>query len=183
MTDCCKCPVSGAFPPIWVGRRNIVCGYGSRVSDVMFIGEAPGIDEDIEGVPFVGRAGEIFDRLLDSIGLDREMVYVTNVLKCRPTTFQGANRAPTCYEIRTCLPYLLKEIKEVQPRVICPMGRISLSCFLSDKRIYEVHGKPHNYGDKILIPLYHPSYAIINPDMLETMKRDISVVKKGMERS
>jgi len=151
---------------------------------VFFIGEAPSREEDAKGIPLIGKAGEIFDDLLSSIGLNREAVYVTNLVKCRPANPQGGDREPICYEVIACLPYTLREINEIKPRVLCPMGSLALGCFLPRfTKLSDVHGKPHRYGDKVLIPLYHPVSALSKPEMLETMRVDMLAVKRALEET
>ena len=180
--DCRRCPITGFSPPVWATRTRIVLGQGDRSSKIFFVGDAPNSEEDAEGAPLVGKVGEVFDSLLSSIGLDRQKVYVTNLIKCRPANPQDGDRAPTCNEVRICLPHVLTEIREVQPKIICPLGSLALSCFLPRfVRLSDVHGKPHRYGDKTLIPLYHPTSALTKPELLETMKADMLTVKKAVE--
>lgn len=182
--DCRLCPILGFSPPIWATRTRIVLGQGDHSSKVFFVGEAPSREEDAEGAPFTGKVEEIFDDLLESIGLNRQMVYVTNLVKCRPTDFQGGDRVPTCSEVMVCLPHTLNEINGIKPKVICPMGSLTLGCFLPRfVKLSDVHGKPHKYGDKVLIPLYHPASALSKPEMLETMKADMLAVKKALEEA
>ncbi|MEM3032411.1 MAG: uracil-DNA glycosylase, partial [Nitrososphaerota archaeon] len=182
--DCRRCPMTGFYPPIWSTRTRIVLGQGDPSSKVFFIGEAPNREEDAEGAPFVGKVGKVFDELLGSIGLNREAVYITNLVKCRPANGRGGDREPVCYEVIACLPYTLREINKVKPRVLCPMGSLALGCFLPRyTRLSDVHGKPHRYGDKVLIPLYHPASALSKPELLETMKADMLAVKRALEET
>jgi len=182
--DCRRCPITEFSPPVWATRTRIVVGQGDRSSKVFFVGEAPSREEDAKGAPFTGRIGEIFDRLLESIGLNREAVYITNLLKCRPADFQGGDREPTCTEVIACLPNVLQEINEIKPKVLCPMGSLAMSCFLSRyTKLSDVHGKPHKYGDKVLIPLYNPASALSKPELLEMMKADMLAVKRALEEA
>lgn len=151
---------------------------------MFFVGEAPSREEDTQGEPFAGKVGKVFDELLGFIGLNRQVVYVTNLVKCRPANPQGGDREPICYEVIACLPYMLKEINENKPKVLCPMGSLALGCFLPRfTRLSDVHGKPHRYGDKVLIPLYHPASALLKPELLETMKVDMLTVKRALEEA
>ncbi len=162
-------------------RNNIVPGKGSSEASIVFIGEAPGRNEDLQGEPFVGRAGEILDELLDFIGLKRENVYITNVVKCRPPN----NRNPTVDEIKICKPYLDKELKIINPKIICPMGNFATKYILKKhglkiRQISEVHGKLIKLntllGTKKIIPLYHPAYALYNPNKISVLKKDFKKI-------
>lgn len=158
-------------------RINIVKGDGSLDPKVMFIGEAPGSNEDKTGKPFCGRAGKILDSLLDSIDLKREDVYITNIVKCRPPK----NRDPKKEEIEKCSLYLKKEIKEIQPKIICPLGRFASKFILNEykqevKEIGEIHGEIYMCDGIKIIPLYHPAAAIYNPKKINILKNDFKKI-------
>ncbi len=164
---------------------NSVIGEGSPDTDIIFIGEAPGYNEDKQGKPFVGNAGKIFDELLNSIDLKREEIYITNILKCRPPE----NRNPTEEEIKVCSSYLNKQIEIINPKIICCLGNFATSYILKRFNIKEkiqgiskIHGKIFNVqtltGVIKIIPLYHPAVATYNSNMLETLKQDFQIVKQ-----
>jgi DNA polymerase len=164
---------------------NIVIGKGNINSKILFVGEAPGKKEDEQGLPFVGAAGKNLDKLLEQVGLSLENIYVTNILKCRPPE----NRDPTEEEIRAHIPWLIKQIKEMQPKVVCSLGNYATKFFLSHGEvekmknkpgITKVHGKPIDLefmGVKIkLIPLFHPAAIIYNRKLITEWERDMKVV-------
>ncbi len=166
-------------------RNNPVIGEGNPNAKIMFIGEAPGFNEDKQGKPFVGQAGKIFDELLNSINLQREKIYITNILKCRPPQ----NRNPKQEEIKACAPYLDKQIKIINPKIICCLGNFATQFIFNKfglkdkiKGISEIHGKPiqiSNLNGKItIIPFYHPAVATYNVNMLNTLKKDFEKIKK-----
>jgi DNA polymerase len=153
------------------GRKNAVPGDGNTKTRIMFVGEAPGRDEDLQGRPFVGMAGKLLSQLLSSIGLGREDVYITNIVKCRPPE----NRPPRANEISACSNYLERQIRLINPRLLCPMGNVALKVFLGkDATISEVHGqvisKPA--GPKIF-PLYHPAAALYTARLKSTLEEDM----------
>lgn len=165
---------------------NVVVGKGNPKADIMFIGEAPGRNEDMEGLPFVGAAGKNLDRLLDKVGLSLDDVYIANILKCRPPE----NRDPLPEEIKAHTPWLCKQIKEIKPKVICSLGNYSTKFFLAggevDKMkeqpgITTLHGKVRmiNFcGLKIkLIPLFHPAAIIYKRDLIGKWEEDMEIVK------
>jgi DNA polymerase len=165
-------------------RINPVIGEGSQNADIMFIGEAPGFNEDKQGNPFVGQAGKVFDELLNFIDLKREKIYITNVLKCRPPN----NRNPSQEEIKTCSVYLNKQIEIIKPKIICCLGNFSTAYIfkkfnLKDKieGISKIHGKVFNASTLIgvikIIPLYHPAVATYNSNMLKILKKDFERIK------
>jgi DNA polymerase len=171
---------------LWKTRTNPVVGAGLLSARILFVGEAPGYYEDLKGEPFVGKAGKILDELLDSIGLQRNDVYIANVLKCRPP----GNRNPATEEIRACTPYLDAQLEIIQPEIIATLGNFSLS-YIFDKfglhskkdKISEIHGKVFTVstiaGIKRIIPLYHPAVATYNPNMKGALIEDFKVLKKG----
>ncbi len=155
-------------------RKNAVPGEGDRDPDMMFVGEAPGENEDIEGKPFVGRAGDLLEELLEEVGLSREDVFITNVVKCRPPD----NRDPRKDEIETCNPYLVKQIECLDPNVIVSLGNHATETLIGEKGIGELHGKEFEYEDRILIPMYHPAAGLYNPNLKETMLEDMRSLQK-----
>jgi DNA polymerase len=159
-------------------RKNPVLGEGSLKPKVFFIGEAPGKNEDIKGRPFVGSAGKIFDKLLKSIDLKREDIYITNVVKCHPP----GNRKPTKEEIEKCSRYLEKQISLIKPRIIATLGNVALQWICKKfeiklESISSVHGKiveiKTDYDKVYFIPLYHPAFAVYNPNMINVLLRDM----------
>jgi DNA polymerase len=155
------------------GRTQVVFGSGHPEADLMFVGEAPGFHEDKQGVPFVGQAGKLLDRLLAGIGLTRGDVYVANVLKCRPP----GNRDPQPDEIQACEGHLWKQIELIQPKVVATLGNFATK-LLSGRPlgITRVHGREHEAmlgGSRVLLyPLYHPAAALYTPRMLEVLESD-----------
>ena len=172
--------------------KNIVFGKGNEDADILFVGEAPGKNEDEQGLPFVGAAGKNLDKLLEKVGLSLQDIYVTNILKCRPPM----NRDPLPEEVRMHTPYLVKQIKEIKPKVICSLGNHATKFFLADGKvdrmadqpgITTVHGKPKEIdflGMKIkLIPLFHPAAIIYNQHLKEAWEKDMEIVKREIKES
>ncbi len=171
---CQKCP-------LWKTRTNAVPGEGGFRKKVMFVGEAPGKWEDIKGRPFVGAAGKYLDELLSSIGLSREDVYITNIVKCRPPN----NRDPTDEEIHACAPYLEWQIEHMRPRVICPLGRFSAKFILekfgfSMKSITAAQGKIYR-GEIIIIPMFHPAAALYHGKWKPELEKAFATLKSVLE--
>ncbi len=172
--------------------KNIVVGKGNENADIMFIGEAPGRNEDLEGLPFVGRAGKNLDKLLQQVGLSLEDVYIANILKCRPPE----NRDPSPEEIREHTPWLIEQIKEIKPKVVCTLGNYATKFFLSDGKVEDmgkmpgitsVHGKSkqiefHDLNIK-LIPLFHPAALIYNRSIEPLWMEDMEIVKNVVEEN
>ncbi|MEK6836777.1 MAG: uracil-DNA glycosylase [Nanoarchaeota archaeon] len=172
---------------IYKNCTNIVIGKGNLNASILFVGEAPGRNEDLEGFPFVGAAGKNLDKLLLKVGLSMNDVYIANILKCRPPE----NRGPTDDEIKAHTPWLLKQIRDIRPKVICSLGNYATKFFLSgvnvDKMkdmpgITSVHGKVKminiNDIEIKLIPLFHPAAIIYNRSLLGEWEKDIEIVKK-----
>ena len=153
---CNKCPLSQT-------RNNVVFGDGSENADLMIIGEAPGADEDRQGMPFVGRAGKLLTKMLEANGIKREEVFICNILKCRPPD----NRNPVALEIETCTPYLDKQIEYIKPRFIFTLGNFATQFILKTKTgITKLRGIPTEWRDGIIvIPTYHPSALLRNPNL------------------
>jgi|Deesub1362B_J571_1020462.scaffolds.fasta_scaffold00082_60 DNA polymerase len=141
-------------------RKNIVFGEGNPEAALMFIGEAPGEEEDLEGRPFVGKAGQLLTRLINRMGLSREGVYIANVVKCRPP----GNRKPREDEIQSCIGFLKRQIEIISPKVIITLGDVATRALLPDtKNITRARGKTYKYDNIIVVPTFHPSYLLRNP--------------------
>ena len=151
---------------------NPVPGDGDPDAQLLFIGEAPGAQEDKAGVPFVGASGKFLDEMLETIGLRRDDVFVTNIVKFRPPD----NRDPSQEEIDVCLPYLLSQIKVIQPSLIIFLGRHSMSVFLPELKISEAHGKVYKRSGMVFLLLYHPAAALYNGGMRQTLIDDFSKI-------
>lgn len=150
-------------------RKNAVAGEGSATAKVMFVGEAPGEQEDVQGRPFVGSAGKLLTELLGSINLRREEVYITNIAKCRPPN----NRPPRKDEAGACRPYLARQISLLQPKVICPMGNSAIRALIdSDGSVTEMHGIPFEVGAVTYFPMYHPAAALYTFSLRNVMQED-----------
>jgi len=158
-------------------RLNTVPGEGDLKAAIMFIGEAPGQNEDREGKPFIGRAGNMLDRLLKSIGLSRKDVYITNMLKCRPPE----NRDPNPPEIKSCANYLDQQISFVDPQVIVTLGRFSFGKFFPDKSARDYRGSILDWHDRKIFPMYHPAAALYNPSLTPRLMRDFSKLHNFLE--
>jgi uracil-DNA glycosylase family 4 len=169
MGDCKRCKLH-------LGRTNLVFGEGSAKARLLFIGEGPGRDEDIQGRPFVGEAGGLLTKIIKAMGLARESVYICNVVKCRPPH----NRDPEPDEIGACIPFLERQIRLIRPEVICTLGRVAAQCLLGpDFKITRQRGEWDSFEDIPLMPTYHPAYLLRN----EAAKRDVwKDVQKIMER-
>ena len=151
---------------------QLVFGTGNPDADIVFVGEAPGAKEDLTGEPFVGAAGKFLNMLLASIGLERKDIYITNIVKYRPP----ANRDPSKQEIEEFKPYLLEQINVIQPRVVAFLGRHSMSVYLPEFKIGDVHGRPIEQDGFIYLPLYHPAAALYNPAMRQQLLDDFAVI-------
>ncbi len=165
------------------GRTNTVPGAGSPKAEVMFIGEGPGKDEDLQGEPFVGAAGKFLDQLLEEAGLKREDVYIANVVKCRPP----GNRDPFPEEVEACWPYLEAQIRAIQPELIVTLGRHSMGRFLPGLKISQAHGKAKRYkgldgGKQVYYPMYHPAVALYNGSYREILIEDAKRIPKLLKK-
>lgn len=167
--------------PLRSGATQLVFGTGNPDTQVYFIGEAPGYFEDKEGKPFVGQAGKLLTKLIESIGLSREDVYISNVVRFRPP----ANRDPLPEEIEAFQPYVDEEIRIIDPKVIVTLGRFSMGKFLPDARISLVHGKPFNVHwdgrDVLVLPMYHPAAALRATGILQQLQEDFKLIKKALD--
>jgi uracil-DNA glycosylase len=166
------------------GRTQVVFGVGNPHAELMFVGEAPGFHEDKQGIPFVGQAGKLLDKLLAGIGLERSDVYIANVLKCRPP----GNRDPQPDEIESCEPHLFRQIELIQPRVVATLGNFATK-LLSGKPtgITRVHGQEQEVtlgGNSVLLyPLYHPAAALYTPAMLKVLQEDFRRIPELIGRA
>ena len=178
IVSCSKCSLSKS-------RKNSVIGQGCLNAKIMFIGEAPGENEDKRGVPFCGEAGNILDELLESVGIDRKNIYITNILKCRPP----GNRNPQKEEIESCSSYLNRQIEIINPSVICTLGNFATQYIFEKYRlekkiegISKIHGKVFKIKTLLksfrIIPFYHPAVATYNPNMKEVLKKDFGILTK-----
>lgn len=175
-SECTRCPLAET-------RTKVVFGSGDADADLMFVGEAPGAEEDRQGLPFVGRAGGLLTELLDEIGLAREHVFVANVLKCRPP----GNRDPQPLEIDACRPYLEQQIGLIEPRVIATLGNFATRLLTGSRTpISRVRGAPqvHRLGGRalFLIPLFHPAAALRTPSLVETLREDFRRLPELIEQ-
>jgi DNA polymerase len=156
-------------------RKNVVFGEGSNKAKLVFIGEAPGEEEDIQGRPFVGKAGKVLDQLIERIGLRRENVYICNVLKCRPPN----NRDPEEKEIASCRDYLFSQLELIKPKIICTLGRHAYNTLFNvDERITKVRGIMKDYRGMMLLPTYHPSFLLRNQDKIKEAWEDMERLKQ-----
>lgn len=173
--DCTRCVLHT------LGRTQVVFGVGDPHADLMFVGEAPGADEDLKGEPFVGRAGQLLTKIIESIELKREQVYIANVIKCRPP----GNRNPEPVEVETCSPFLLRQIETVQPKVIVALGTFSAQMLLqSDAPISRLRGRFHDYRSGIkLMPTFHPAYLLRSPDRKREVWEDMKMVRAFLAES
>lgn len=170
VSACKKCPLAKT-------RTNVVFGEGNPHAKLMFIGEAPGADEDEQGRPFVGRAGQLLTKIIEAMGLKREDVYIANILKCRPPE----NRNPLPAEIAQCSPYLLRQIELIKPKVICSLGKFSAQTLLNTETpISKLRGNFYDYHGTKLMPTYHPAYLLRNPGEKKTVWEDMKKIAKEM---
>ncbi len=158
-------------------RTQAVPGDGSRTADIMFIGEGPGFYEDRDGRPFVGQAGRLLDELLASIDLDRESVYITNMIKCRAPN----NRDPLPGEIQSCGPYLDEQIALIAPRIIVTLGRYSFGKFFPSQTISKARGRPQGWNGMVIYPIYHPAAALHNPRLRPALEQDFQNLRSLLE--
>lgn len=166
--DCSRCKLHR------LGRRQIVFGVGSPHAALMFVGEAPGRDEDIQGIPFVGRAGQLLTKMIEAIGLTREDVYIANVIKCRPPE----NRNPDPDEVAACEPFLFKQVETIGPTVIVALGTFAAQALLKTQdSISRLRGRVYKYGGAKLIPTFHPAYLLRSPEKKRDAWEDLKLAK------
>jgi DNA polymerase len=146
----------------------------------MFVGEGPGHDEDVQGIPFVGRAGQLLTKIIQAIQMTRDEVYIANIVKCRPP----GNRDPEPEEIATCRPFVERQIASVGPRVICTLGRVAAQTLLStEKSLGRIRGETFTLGKAVLIPTYHPAYLLRNPAKKRETWEDMKLVRRLLDES
>ena len=169
-------------PDLAETATNLVMGDGNTNANIVFIGEAPGKNEDEQGLPFVGAAGKFLNEMLAAAGMDRSDVYITNIVKYRPPD----NRDPLPEEKKAFWPYLLKQLQVIEPKVVITLGRHSMEYFLPDMKISQIHGQPKRiqFGDHklVIVPLYHPAAALYNGSMRQTLIDDFLLVPKVIEK-
>ena len=178
---CTKCP------HLACSRTQTVFGVGNPDAEIMFIGEAPGVEEDAQGEPFVGRAGQLLTRIIKAMGCAREDVYIANILKCRPDMPPGSfgNRVPTPLEMQTCRPYLVEQIDIIQPKVLVALGAVAVEGLLGTRgTMRELRGRWHSYNGTPLMITYHPAYLLRNQSPSEKRKvwEDMLQVLERLER-
>jgi len=173
--DCTRCKLHAQ------GRTQIVFGVGNPTADVMFVGEAPGADEDIQGVPFVGRAGQLLTKMIEAMGFSRDEVYIANVLKCRPP----GNRNPEPDEIASCEPFLFQQLVSIEPKVVIALGAFAARTLLkTDAPISRLRGRVFDYRGARLIPTFHPSFLLRSPankrEAWEDLKLALSILGRSV---
>jgi uracil-DNA glycosylase family 4 len=166
--NCTRCKLCS------LGRSQIVFGVGNPKARLMFVGEAPGEEEDKRGEPFVGRAGQLLTKIIEAIGLTRDQVYIANVIKCRPP----GNRNPEPDEVAECEPFLFRQIDVMQPRVIVPLGKFAAQSLLKTMDpITRLRGRQFDYRGAVLIPTFHPAYLLRNPSAKREVWEDMKKVR------
>lgn len=162
-----------------LGRSQVVFGVGNPHASIMFVGEAPGSNEDLKGEPFVGAAGKLLNDLLASAGLSRDQIYIANVIKCRPPN----NRDPEQDEVETCKPFLLQQIQLIQPKLVCTLGNWATQTLLERKvGITKVKAQAFYMKDFVLFPLLHPAAALHQGNLLPTLKDDFKKLKEFLDK-
>jgi uracil-DNA glycosylase family 4 len=159
-------------PELALAATQLVFGDGNPDAEAVFIGEAPGKNEDLQGIPFVGAAGQFLNDMLEMIGLKRKDIYITNIVKYRPPN----NRDPLPEEKQVFLPYLESQLEVIKPVIVVTLGRHSLNCFLPDLQISKVHGQPKRYKGRVYLPLFHPAAALYNGSMRQTLIDDFALI-------
>lgn len=171
MADCQRCPLGKT-------RLNLVFGVGNPHAQIVFVGEAPGADEDEQGLPFVGRAGQLLTKIIEAMGIKRNDVYICNILKCRPPQ----NRNPLPEEISACEPFLKQQLKTISPQVICALGTFAAKTLLkTEVPISLLRGRFHSYEGIKLMPTYHPAYLLRNPSAKKQVWEDIQKIMKELQ--
>lgn len=172
--DCTRCKLHR------LGRKQIVFGVGNPSADLMFVGEAPGADEDIQGIPFVGRAGQLLTKIIEAIGLTRDDVYIANVIKCRPPE----NRNPEPDEVETCEAFLFQQIDRIQPKVIVALGTFAAKALLKTQdSISRLRGRTYDYRGAKLIPTFHPAFLLRSPDRKRDVWEDMKKVRALLQNA
>jgi DNA polymerase len=167
--DCTRCKLHAQ------GRKQIVFGVGNPEAELMFVGEAPGADEDQQGEPFVGRAGQLLNKMIEAMGLKREQVYIANVVKCRPP----GNRTPERDEIETCSPFLMSQIDTIKPKAVVALGAVSAKCLLAiSAPMSELRGQTYDFRGSKLFVTYHPAFLLRDPRQKAEAWKDLQRVMK-----
>jgi uracil-DNA glycosylase family 4 len=171
MANCQLCVLSKT-------RHNLVFGDGNPNAQIVFVGEAPGADEDEQGLPFVGRAGQLLTKIIEAMGIQRKDVYICNILKCRPP----GNRNPLPEEISLCEPFLKKQLQAISPKVICALGTFAAHTLLkTDVPISALRGRFHTYDGIKLMPTYHPAYLLRSPSAKKPVWEDVQMIMKEIQ--
>jgi len=169
----CQCCKLGA------GRTKLVFGDGDSKARLVFVGEGPGREEDLQGLPFVGRAGQLLTRIIEAMGLQRSQVYICNIIKCRPP----GNRNPETDEIAACEPFLIQQLQVIKPQVICALGTFAAQTLLRTKTpISRLRGRFHLYQGIKLMPTFHPAFLLRNPHMKKPVWEDMQIVQREYQR-
>jgi uracil-DNA glycosylase len=170
--DCTRCKLH------MLGRKQIVFGVGNPQADLMFVGEAPGADEDDQGIPFVGRAGQLLTKIIEAIDLRRDDVYIANIIKCRPPQ----NRNPEPDEVASCEPFLFRQVDVIEPKVIVALGKYAAQTLLrTDSPISRLRGRVFDYRGAKLIPTFHPAYLLRNPSSKREVWEDMKLVRSLLQ--
>ncbi len=171
LEECKECPLHK-------GRTNLVFGSGNPRAALMFVGEAPGADEDLQGLPFVGRAGQLLTKMIEAINMRRENVYIANILKCRPPN----NRPPMPEEVAACSPFLMEQIKIIRPKIICALGKFASQFLLrTDEPISALRGKFRDCDGILMMPTYHPAYLLRNPNDKRLVWEDLKKIRDELK--
>jgi uracil-DNA glycosylase len=175
-------------PELAASATQLVFGDGNPAAEIVFIGEAPGKNEDLQGKPFVGAAGKFLNEMLQGIGLERKDVYITNIVKYRPPN----NRDPLPEEKKAFLPYLQAQLEVIQPKIVVTLGRHSMNCFLPDLQISKIHGKPKRIRISmkqsadtftiVILPLFHPAAALYNGSLRQTLIDDFAAIPEVLQQ-
>jgi len=172
--DCTRCKLHT------LGRTQVVFGVGSPSADLMFVGEAPGADEDEQGIPFIGRAGQLLTKIIEAIDLRRDDVYIANIIKCRPPQ----NRNPEPDEVASCEPFLFHQIDVIKPKVIVALGKYAAQTLLRrETPISRLRGQVFDYRGAKLVPTFHPAYLLRNPSSKREVWEDMKLVKRLLTES
>jgi uracil-DNA glycosylase len=172
--DCTRCKLHK------LGRGQIVYGVGNPAAELMFVGEAPGHDEDIQGIPFVGRAGQLLTKIIEAIGMSRDDVYIANVIKCRPPE----NRNPEPDEVAACEPFLFRQVQVIRPRIIVALGTFAAQTLLRTKDpISRLRGRTFTYGDAQLVATFHPAFLLRSPERKRDVWEDMKKVRAILQGS
>lgn len=170
--QCTKCGLQHS-------RKNAVPGAGPANAEIMFIGEGPGFHENEQGLPFIGAAGNFLDELLASVGIRRDQVFITNVVKCRPP----GNRDPQAEELAACDRYLERQIQAINPKVIVTLGRFSMKKFLPNAKVSSSHGQAVRLKGRLVVPFYHPAAALHQPSLRPTLEADFARLPEWIEKA